>query len=202
MITQALPAVINLGGGVLDARGVIPHGTGAMQLCDSDHSNPFAGVLPTNISAVTVLLPPSTIEMTGTWTLPNNIRLVGEGANTILKTLPGGNCCTSAMIEMGETGCPNSVCSGISIEYLQLVGTYNGGFGGIENRYAQSSSYVNNVGMSELGGTGLTVGASGSNSGVNSGPYTNISFSAHPSGVCDTGVVHPSKLDTRGRVKS
>lgn len=153
-------------GGIVDARGVVPApaqgGGGGPQKCNS---NPFSGIVASNSVPITILLPASTILMNATWTLPNNVRLVGESAFTVLEdqssTFTGSN-----LITMGSSGCSSSmICSGISVEHLQLKQT-NHSLGGIVNQYAEQSSYVNDVTLQNLGGTGILIEA------PNSGPYT------------------------------
>jgi hypothetical protein len=168
-------------GGVVDVRGVV-HPLGGSQNCNS---NPFANISQTNLSPITILLPASTIKMTGTWTLPNSTRIVGEGGFTILQGSSG--CCTGAMIELGPppgmSGCPSTPYSGISVEHLHLVGGSTGSYGGIDNECAQASSYVNDVGMDSLAGTGLTIGGGASNSG----PYSNLTFTTVTGPSCSGG---------------
>jgi len=155
--------------------------------------NPFVSLSLTNAAPITVLLPASTIVMTGTWLLPDNVRLVGEGDLTILDDTAmagtGGGCCVynsvtklgGAMIQMGPAPAPGSDCSslspstysGISIEHVKLQTKYApGAYFGIDNECAQTSSYVNDVGMSNVYGTGIRVGPGA----ANSGPYTNLSI--------------------------
>jgi hypothetical protein len=85
------------------------------------------------------------------------------------------------MIEMGTsaicpTGTSSQYCSAVGVENVFLEGAGDSGIsGGIDNQYSQDGSYVNNVNMHQVSGTGLNVAAGG----VNSGPYTNIAFSAY-----------------------
>jgi len=163
-------------GGVVDARGVVPVPTGSgtgggPQNCNS---NPFSGISATNTVPITILLPASTIKLKGAaWTLPNNIRLVGEGEFTTLADQSSFG--DSNFINMGSSGC--SPCSGISVEHLKLD-EVNKSLGGIVNQYAGQSSYVNDVDMANLSGTGILIEA------ANSGPYTNLSFTANSTASC------------------
>jgi hypothetical protein len=187
MIIAALGS-IPLTGGVIDARGVVPPGPGLNQVCSA---NPFPS---STYPPVTVLLPASTIVMpstSGTWTLPGNIRLVGEGSMTILIDATGNNCCSMAgsMIQMGPplaSGVCPLVASGVSVEHLKLQGSGTTGatYGGIDNECAQASSYVNDVGMTNIQGIGLEVGPGASNSG----PYSNVSSTAHTGQNCNGGM--------------
>ncbi|MGA8491568.1 MAG: hypothetical protein WB711_14170 [Terriglobales bacterium] len=166
-------------GGVADARGVVPAPTAISSGGGSQHcnSNPFSGIAATNSVPITVLLPASVIKMNATWTLPNNVRLVGEGGYTNLEdqssTFTGSN-----LITMGPPGCSSSsICSGISVEHIKLS-QVNHSLGGIVNEYAEQSSYVNDVDMENLSGTGLLIEA------PNSGPYTNLTFTANSGASC------------------
>lgn len=194
MIAQALtPSFIAAGGGVIDARGSLYLGVVAQaeQPCST---NPFASVPVANIVPITVMLPASVIDLGFTLTIPNNVRLIGQGAQTVFRKVPSQNF-GAAMIVMGQAGCsPNdpddqNACSGISVEHLQLLGDNNGSYGGIDNQYAQVSSYVNDVGITETPGNALTVELGA----ANSGPYTNLAISAHPEDACNQGNMnHPS----------
>jgi hypothetical protein len=187
MISAAISSIPSTGG-VIDARGVVPPSSNK-QTCSANPFPSTGGPYP----PMTVLLPASTIVMpatSGTWTLPNNVRLIGEGSMTVLNDASGNNCCTAggAMILMGpalSAGVCPSIASGISVEHLRLVGSGTSGatYGGIDNECAQTSSYVNDVGMAQIQGNGLTVGSGASNSG----PYNNISSTAHSGSSCSGG---------------
>ncbi|MGA8733066.1 MAG: hypothetical protein WB558_04010 [Terriglobales bacterium] len=165
------------------------------------NSNPFSPLQQNNLIPITILLPPYTIQLnpingvagSGSWTLPNNVRLVGTGLQTILLggVVGGVSCCSGAMIEMGPPGpCPSAPYTGIAIEHLQL--NTQGSYGGIENECAGPSSYVNDVkitgyaptcvsaGTTCLNGNGLTIGPGA----TNSGPYTDIQVIAVPGKTC------------------
>lgn len=132
--------------------------------------------------------------MNATWTLPNNVRLVGESAFTVLEdqssTFTGSN-----LITMGSSGCSSSmICSGISVEHLQLKQT-NHSLGGIVNQYAEQSSYVNDVTLQNLGGTGILIEA------PNSGPYTDIVFIADPNMSSCSGTSCPVCVDIEAQTQ-
>jgi hypothetical protein len=190
MMFQGINQLISVSssGGVVDTRGVlqIPAQQEGNFQCKS---NPFP-LLQNNSIPITVLLPAYTIELTayngtgsGTWTLPNNVRLVGAGYETIL--LGASDCCSGAMIEMGPpNSCQSPLYTGIAIEHIQLY-TQGTGYGGIDNECAGTGSYVNDVQVSgfpntptNLGGTALTIGSGA----IGSGPYTDISVIAAPGG--------------------
>jgi hypothetical protein len=171
---------------VVDARGVVPP-SGGSQPCSG---NPFANITQTNTVPITVLLPASTINITAAWILPNNTRLVGEGGFTLLQGVNGTtvSCCTGAMIEMGPApgqgqSCPSTPYSGISIEHLKLTNSNAGSYDGIDNECSQASSYVNDVGITNMTGTGLKIGSGA----ANSGPYTNLAFVAVTGQSCSGG---------------
>lgn len=176
MIVAALQPILTAGGGVIDARGVVPSAANPQQLCDSNNSNPFAGISANNSAPITVLLPASTIGLTAPWVLPSNVHLVGMGTQTMLFPSSSSIFTNSAMIVMGTQSC--SPCSGISVEHLQMSGLVSNApaaFEGIDNQDAAASSYVNDVGISNVTEAGLSV----ESGAANSGPYTNISFSAN-----------------------
>jgi hypothetical protein len=88
------------------------------------------------------------------------------------------------MIQMGPAlsggSCP-STASGVSVQHLKLTSDASGAYYGIDNECAQSASYVDDVGMENINGTGLRVGSGA----ANSGPYTNLSISVRGSS-CST----------------
>jgi hypothetical protein len=159
-------------GAVIDARGLVDPGGGSV-LCNGE---PFSGVTAPS----TILLPAATIPVSMTWTLPNNTKIIGEGPYTSLQAqnpLRG----TAYMIEMGSSdSCPSEGCSGVSIEHLLLDASLNSFVNGIHNQYAQTPSYVNDVGLIEFSLTGLKVepgSLNGPPGAIDSGPYSNITFS-------------------------
>jgi len=167
------------GGAVIDARG-LPGATGTSMVCTA---SPWAGI--TSPPPSTILLPATTatapIVIPTTWVLPPNTRIVGEGGTigsgtvgTIIQAASGLT--SGSMIQMVPTSTlclrPGfSVCTGISVENVVLDGQGNA-VNGIENQAAGDRSYVDNVSLFQIRGTGLQIdtGANGS------GPYTNITF--------------------------
>jgi hypothetical protein len=173
-------AKVPVNGGVVDARGVVPPpGSSGSSSCAS---NPFSGL--TNPS--TVLLPAARIIINQTWVLPDRTRIIGVsspgGAST---ALVAASTLTGSMIEMGGQPpfCPGS-STGVSVEHLRLDSTANTGANVIHNGCSQDLSYVNDVSMivstTATGTTGLLVDGNA----ANSGPYTNLSFSANGIGTC------------------
>jgi hypothetical protein len=198
---------------VIDARGF----SGAGLTCSSsDPINPWntGADVPYNN---TVLLPVGTIQIYTPWILPENTRIVGEGRNlTTIQAQSASAFTGAAVVYMGGNGTlsdgsgqycgytppsgtsnGNWYCLKIVIEHLQLNGGTNSNISGIVNQYSQESSYVDDVVLTNITGTGLFLGGgsaaatscpSGSGSGYcewgsgNSGPYTNITYSG--SGTC------------------
>src|ERR1700685_1699231 len=177
-------------GAVIDARGLY-HINGGQITCSN---SPFYG-LTASPPPTTILLPASTIPMSATWTLPNNTKLVGAGQNTNLEWAGGSS---GYMIEMGSaTFCPSTGCNSIGIEHLVLVDS--GSLGGIDNKWSQDASYVNDVFFSMFSGTGISIAAPSSSpyypGATNSGPYSNIGFNSASSG---TPVCIDVETQTRG----
>jgi hypothetical protein len=139
-----------------------------------------------------ILLPAGSITISKTWTLPSNVRLVGEtpisvtdifqlagtvssvtsvqAAPDLVANTPAGS--TPALIQMCASG---ATCTGISIEHLELNGANATGqfVNGINNVGAGDQSYVDDVGMTSMGLTGLIVAGTVLSG---SGPYTNINY--------------------------
>jgi hypothetical protein len=204
------------GNAVIDARGILPPGSGVNLSCSS---SPWKDISQ-NSASVTVLLPAGTIPISSSWVLPNNTRLVGEGALTVNAagvTLPvttiqaASNFPAGDMIDIGDPqgstvlcGAPPPApppnCTGIGIEHLTLDGNSVGSVNGIVNTWAQEFNFVNDVALLNISGTGLTVLGQyfvlnnvAQGTAVNSGPYSNIYFSG--SGTCVD--IHGT-YDTRG----
>jgi hypothetical protein len=158
-------------GVVVDARGVVPlSGSGGPPNSQNCSVNPFAGVTVPS----TILLPSSTIVLTTTpWVLPSNTRIIGTGFYT--QIVAGFT--TGDVIDMCSSTA-SSACSGISIEHLsvqsaQICSTNpSNTLYGIVNYYAQSSSYIDDVGICGMGLTGLRI----TSNATNSGPYSNLNI--------------------------
>jgi hypothetical protein len=174
-------------GAVVDARGIVPTNGGA-QTCGG---NPWGSPYITITRPSTVLLPASNIQMASTWILPNNTKISGEGPNTELTAI--SNFSGTDMIDMGSSGsCPSEGCSGVAVEHLKLQDNSVSGLGslnGIVNNFSQTPSYVNDVVLFNIGGTGILIGGPlGVTPGaVDSGPYSNISFTANNPSSCSSG---------------
>lgn len=177
--------------GVIDARGVSP--TVLNGICSS---SPWSGLAHSVNS--TVLLPAGTIKTSATWVVPAFTKLVGQGACS-----PGSGSCSTLttiqattslayMIQMGDHdpskgnngACPQGLCvttryncNGVGIEHLRLDGNNNTGIGGILNEYSEELSYVNDVAMVNLQGTGLEIESVSDGDADNSGPYSNLYIS-------------------------
>lgn len=183
-ICQAIQKVLSKynntspGGVVVDARGFNP---GLTQACSV---NPWdISVLMMEPPSSVVLLPSGTLTIQQNWTLPKDARVIGEGPGvTFLLAAPTGSFNddgSHAMIEMGTSNtsvCPGADCTGVTVEDLGLNG--NGSLSpiqyGIFNGYSQELSYVNNVSITNVAGTGLYLQ---SKTSANSGPYRNLTMS-------------------------
>jgi len=113
--------ILSSTGGVIDARG-LPGTTGTSMTCTTTNPSPWAGI--PNPPPSVILLPAGTIVIPGTWVLPNNTTLIGEGDDlylatpqspptfaTTLQACNPNNCSFngSDMIDMGSpTLCPRS----------------------------------------------------------------------------------------------
>jgi hypothetical protein len=165
---------------VIDARGIT--GINANLTCTSNDSNPWStwSSGSTAAPAATLLLPAGTITISGTWTLPANTEVIGEGAS--VTTIVGS--ALNPIVEMGVLGnanfCGNNDCNGMGIQHLSL----SSGAVGILNATSQEQSYVNDVWLTGITKYGLEILGQDSSNGyaVNSGPYSNIYFSG--SGTC------------------
>ena len=162
-------------GAVVDARGLNSNNTNMK--CSV---SPWAGI--TSPLPSTILLPAGTIQIPGTWILPSNTRLIGEGENNPLSATPGTtiqatNVFSGSMIQFGSSSCCSSSppCTGISVERLTLDGQAQA-VNGIVNQYSQTNTRVAHVTIYQIRGTGLLISDTGASSASNSGPYTNIIF--------------------------
>jgi hypothetical protein len=138
----------------------------------------------------TILLPatggttsPKPIIIPGTWILPPNTRLIGEGdgipsgSSTPGTTIQAkANSFSGSMIQFGPSvtfcvppGGGGSICTGISVENLSLDGQGQA-ITGIINQFSGDQSYVDHVSLYQIRGTGLSISA------FDSGPYSNITF--------------------------
>jgi hypothetical protein len=197
---QALPST----GGVVDARGVL---TSTGKITCAAGTTPWlqSGVFTTTPSEI--LLPPDFIYIQAPWILPDRTRIFGDGAlgtnGTYIWAAEGseGTFTGTAMIYMGYNGtptgypsapCPNSnICTGVSVENLTLNAQQQASsgteIGGIVNTNSEALSYVNQIAFADVFGANLQVSA------PNSGPYTDLTFTAcigNPgSGNCPNGTI-------------
>lgn len=161
-------------GAVIDARGI----TGLT--CATPGNTPWIRGNAVVSEPSHILLPAGTISIPTEWQLPKNTRITGEGrANTTISP----TFMTGPILVMGDATCVPSSCFNISIEDLTLNGN-NHPVDGIDNSFSQELSYVNNVSLTQIEGTGLNIASGASNSG----PYSNIYFtamtSAQPTTAC------------------
>jgi hypothetical protein len=172
-------------GGVVDARG-LPGNTGTSMTCPASQPSPWYGLSGT-IPPSTILLPAGVISITGTWTLPDGTKIIGEGAGGFTtSTIPfvstttlqacntsmNNNCQTSFSGTVMVRMCNSSTCHSVAVEDLSLDGQSVGSPVGISNTNSQELSYVNRVNLYRVLGVGLSI----SGSAYNSGPYSNIIY--------------------------
>jgi hypothetical protein len=188
-------------GAVIDARGITSSSYLTCPVLNGVATTPWVYGASTANNPATILLPGQTITIQGPWILPSGTRLVGPTSNSNLSTLsPFANDSTNSMIEMGSSSvCGSSPCSGISIEHMRLQAN-SLALGGIYNGYATSStlesSYVNDVSISGFGATmpmgtvysGLVVDVGA----ADSGPYSNLYFTATASSNCSNYACPPT----------
>jgi hypothetical protein len=174
-------------GTVIDARG-LAYGvmSGPQIACSVDPFGALTGPPP----STTILLPGGIIKAAATWNVPNNTRIIGDEQGTQIAALSGFT--GAYIIEMGGPNalghdlCPSSGCTFVGLAHLLLDGENNSSVGGIDNKYSQNGSYVKDVNLHQIGGAGLYLEApaSGIPGATNSGPYSNITFSAYSSAAC------------------
>jgi hypothetical protein len=180
-LTTALGQIAGYSAGtaVIDARGI----ASTALACSSTDQNPWNGITTPS----EVLLPAGVIQIYNGWTLPAGTKLIGEGGEdpgssdaTVGRTIIQAEGSFSGYIlQMGTSStCGSGLVYGVSIEDLVVDGNSISGIDGINNSYCGDLSYVDHVTLYRIGGTGLNVGASA----TNSGPYTNITFDTTVSG--------------------
>jgi hypothetical protein len=177
-------------GTVIDARGLaygVQNGTQAA--CSV---SPF-GALTAPPPSTTLLLPSGFVDTNVTWVVPNNTTLIGDEQGTTIRARDpqNGDFQGSYIIEMGGTNtingivyplCPQGgICNGVGVEHLFLDGSLVTDVGGIQNQYSQDGSYLNEVNLFNFSQTGLSIAPPSSTypGATNSGPYSNITFSAN-----------------------
>jgi hypothetical protein len=200
-------------GVVIDARGIGGlHPSGSLQ-CGT---NPFGGcangVVGSMLSS-TILLPAATIQIERPWSIPQNTKVIGEGKNlTTLQACTTGTGCLSNfsgsdMIDLGNSPCSPD-CRADGIEHLTLDGNSQNVNGIVNNVGSEELSYVNDVALVNVAGTGLLVqGVAGSTGGNNSGPYSNIHFTgtgtcANINGTVSTRGIHGLTCTSTGPATS
>jgi hypothetical protein len=201
---------------VIDARGIPQPSTGFSCSATPWTFGATIGMLPS-----VILLPAGVITIQTGWVLPDQTRIIGEGADpnevsgTIIRSspsFPGSN----YMITFGSTTGTDSIhctqqgpyiCNGMGIENLTLDGNNNSNVNGIENIAAQERGYVDHVSFVNFNGIGLCVGTGGTTvcggvttggQGTNSGPYSNMTFLAGTGGGTPICAKIGGIADTRG----
>jgi hypothetical protein len=182
-------------GAVIDARGI----SGSALTCGSNES-PWLSGGTFQAKASVILLPSGTINVSYTWILPNNTKIVGEGASntgstgTVIAaasnfTGPGVSGYPLSMIQFGDstaTGANCGPCFRISIEDVTLNASLvtSVHVSGILNLDSQELTYAKRISLLGISGIGLENGDSTSASGPqNAGPYEQIYYSSH-TGTC------------------
>jgi hypothetical protein len=185
-------------GFVVDARGV-PGQTAVSMTCTGTETPWLNGNTYIQTGA-TILLPAGTITIPVMWNLANHTRLIGMGPG--ITTIAAASTLTGAqtMIQMagGGSPCPQSGCTGVTVEQLSLKGNSSTSLVGIYNNDAGQGSYVDHVSISNVLGTGVSVVNTTGIQGL-SGPYSNITF--NDSSTSSTGVclqISGSTLGVRG----
>jgi hypothetical protein len=196
-------------GAVIDARGLASSNPPTSMTCAA---SPWSGIQNTAPPA-TILLPAGTIVISKPgWILPSSTRLIGVGNNNVVT---GSGVVTSGTIiqacASGQTGCTpftngntmitmcNQACTGVSVENLSLDGQGQM-INGIANANAgagssAASSYVKNVSLFQIQGTGLSVTG---NTPQGSGPYNNITFDTNDAASSNTICLNVTTSGTQG----
>jgi len=170
-------------GTVVDARG-INSSNSKVDASNQDllcADTPWVQGSSSTTHAATILLPATTIELSVQWALPSGTRIIGEGAGgsgtgtTTLAACDSSSCSGTfpsdiAILKMGAV----ASSTGVSIENLAINGNSITGGIGITNSASGQLSYVRHVSLYNFLGTGLLV----TTGGGNSGPYSDISFTA------------------------
>lgn len=148
-------------GTVIDARGLNSNNTN--MTCTTTNPSPWAGIA--NPAPSTLLLPAGTIVIPGPWVSPSNTSLIGEGtfATTLQACSQTPNKCSftgTDMIDLGSAGLCNppsqGICNNISVEHLTLD-AQGQSLNGIVNANASTGSYVDDVRLYQILGTGLWI---------------------------------------------
>jgi hypothetical protein len=142
---------------VIDARGI----SGSALTCASSPWGSGSGYLS---KPSVILLPAGTITTSVPWVVPGNTKLigvakgnalnVGGGINYVLETTIQASFTSGAVVQLGDSHCPSSICQGISVEHLTIVGD-GPNVNGIENDNCGSQCTVDHVTLIEVLGTGL-----------------------------------------------
>jgi hypothetical protein len=173
---------------VVDGRGL---NSGNTTMTCASGSTPWQQGSASTLHPSIVLLPAGTITISTTWVIPTQTQVFGNGPrNTTILANTGFS---GDMIDFGGAVNCSSQCFAIGVSDLMVNGNEQN-ISGIVNSWTGEQSYVNNVSIREVDGTGLFIG-SGAN---NSGPYTNLSITSVLSGVTATACVKIEGASTRG----
>jgi len=161
-------------GGVIDARSITSGLT-----CAANETPWTSGNSAITTPAI-ILLPAGEITISTGWIIPDRTRVFGEGerSNPSSAYAPGtqivaASTLTGTMISLGSAssypntsptvypcgtpGVVNGVCFGVSISDVMLEGNSDATLVGIANTSSQELSYVNNVNLYGIVGTGLSI---------------------------------------------
>jgi hypothetical protein len=178
-------------GGVIDARSITSGLT-----CSAANETPWTSGTSAITTPAVILLPAGEITISTGWIIPDRTRVFGEGersdpgsAYTPGTQIVAASTLTGTMISLGGAsfypntssphvypcgaypGVVSGVCFGVSISDVMLEGNSDTSLVGIANTSSQELSYVHNVNLYGILGTGLSITTS---QAQNSGPYSNI----------------------------
>lgn len=189
-------------GAVVDARGLTSSNANLTCKASPSIDSPWYNGTTYADEPSVILLPAGTIDISYTWVLPGNTRLVGQGAITpVTSGTQTGTVIVAAsnfsgytysptapltMIQYGDPGiqattsCASGICFNISVEDLTLsTSGSTQTIDGILNMDSQELTYARRVNFYGITGTGLQVGTPNYyTKSQNSGPYEQLYYSS------------------------
>jgi hypothetical protein len=157
-------------GRVVDGRGL---NAGNINMTCAMNSTPWTQPSGSTTNPATILLPAGAITINTKWVIPSQTSVIGEGrGRTTIVAAP--NFMDSDMIEFCASSCFAVGLSGMIVDGAGQA------MDGVVNNFAQEQSYVDEVSIHDVEGTGLSIGKGA----VNSGPYSNLSITAGGTGTC------------------
>ena len=121
----------------------------------------------------TILLPNGSINISTSWVIPPQTRIIGKGKTQT--TIGAGSGLTGSFLQMCS-----STCTGVSISDLLISGA-GASLTGIVNQFAQELSFVQHVTINEVEGTGLDI----ESGATNSGPYEDLNITEGGTAFCN-----------------